>query len=83
MPASAVSLYESLRSAVLHGHARPDGLGAIIYHGLVHGLSLLSQAPAEPATPLSSLPNVRTDRALLHLLANMVLRTHEGMTHVY
>ena len=71
MPASAVSLYETLRSAVLHGHARPDGLGAIIYHGLVHGLSLLSQAPAEPATPF------------LHLLANMVLRTHEGMTHVY
>lgn len=85
MPASAVSLYESLRGAVLHGHARPDGLSAIVYHGLLHGLSLLSQAPAEPATPVSSLslPNVRTDRAFLHLLANMLLRTHEGVTHVY
>jgi DNA invertase Pin-like site-specific DNA recombinase len=59
VPASAILLYESLRSAVLHGHARPDGLGAIVYHGLVHGLRLLSQAPIEPVTPASlSIPNV-------------------------
>jgi hypothetical protein len=71
---------------VLRGHARPDGLSAIVYHGLVHGLSLLSQAPAEPATPVLAslaLPNVRADPAFLHLLANMVLRTHEGVPHVY
>ncbi len=79
-------MYETLRSEVLRGHARPEGLGAIVYHGLVHGLSLLSRTLPEPATPAAtalSLPNVRTDPTFLHLLANMVLRTHAGVTHVY
>ena len=79
-------MYETLRGEVLRGHARPDGLGAIVYHGLVHGLLLLSQNRPESATPAtmaSSLPNVRTDPAFVHLLANMVLRTHAGVTHVY
>ena len=79
-------MYETLRGEVLRGHARPDGLGAIVYHGLVHGLSLLSQTMPEPATPVAtvpSLPNVRTDPVFVHLLANMVLRTHAGVTHVY
>jgi hypothetical protein len=75
-----------LRSEVLRGHARPDGLGAIVYHGLIHGLSLLSQTIPELAPPVAtglSLPNVRTDPQFLHLLANMVLRTHQEVTHVY
>jgi hypothetical protein len=75
-----------LRSEVLCGQARPDGLGAIVYHGLIHGLSLLSQTIPESATSVAtapSLPNVRTDPEFLHLLANMVLRTHAGVTHVY
>jgi len=86
VPPAAVSMYETLRGEVLRGHARPAGLGAIVYHGLVHGLSLLSQATPESAasvTPAPALPNVRTDPAFLHLLANMVLRTHAGVTHVY
>lgn len=86
MPAAALSLYESLRSSVLNGSARPEGIGAIVYHGLLHGLLLLSQAPPEPVVPLAafpSLPNVRSDPVFLHLLANMVLRAHEGVTHVY
>ena len=80
-------MYETLRGEVLRGHARPDGLGAIVYHGLVHGLLLLSQKRPESATPAtmasSFVPNVRTDPAFVHLLANMVLRTHAGVTHVY
>jgi hypothetical protein len=75
-----------LRSEVLRGHARPDGLGAIVYHGLVHGLSLISQTIPESEAPeatAAALPNVRTDPQFLHLLANMVLRTHEEVTHVY
>jgi hypothetical protein len=86
VPPAAVSIYEALRREVLRGHARPDGLGAIVYHGLVHGLSLLSRTTSESATPVTAapaLPNVRADREFLHLLANMVLRTHAGVTHVY
>jgi hypothetical protein len=86
VPAYAISLYESLRNAVVQGHARPEGVGAIVYHGLFHGLWLLSQMPPAPVTPVGvspGLPNVRTDRAFLHLLANMVLRTQEEVTHVY
>jgi hypothetical protein len=86
VPPAAVVIYEALRNDVLRGQARPDGLGAIVYHGLVHGVSLLSQTTPPLAAPVhaaSSLPNVRTDPVFLHLLANMVLRTHEGITHVY
>jgi len=28
-------------------------------------------------------PNVRTDPQFLHVLANMVLQTHQELTHVY
>src|SRR5207247_256788 len=60
---TVLAIYEALRSDVLRGHARPDGLGAIVYHGLIHGLSLLSQTVPESASPVAtvlSLPNVRT-----------------------
>jgi hypothetical protein len=75
-----------LRSDALRGHARPDGLGAIVYHGLIHGLSLLAQTIPESAAPVAtvlSLPSIRTDPQFLHLLANMVLRTRQEVTHVY
>lgn len=71
---------------MLAGHARPEGMGAIVYHGLLHGLVLLSREPPEPVTPLEvspSLPQVRSDPLFLHLLANMILRTYEGVSHVY
>jgi len=83
---AAVAIYEALRSDVLRGHARPDGVGAIVYHGLVHGLSLLSQpipGSAPPVATVLSSPNVQTDPQFLHLLANMVLRTHREVSHVY
>jgi hypothetical protein len=86
VPPAAVSMYETLRDEVLRGQARPDGLGAIVYHGLVHGLLLLSRTTPESAMPAAtapSMPNVRSDPEFLHLLANMVLRTHAGVTHVY
>jgi hypothetical protein len=31
----------------------------------------------------AALANVRTDPQFLHLIANMVLRTHDEVTHVY
>jgi hypothetical protein len=86
VPPSAALLYETLRRAVLSGHARPDGVGAIVYHGLVQGLTLLSQVSTTPESLMATslpLPDMRTDSTFLHLIANMVLRTHAGVTHVY
>jgi hypothetical protein len=86
LPPAAVSLYETLRSDVLRGAARPDGLGAVIYHGMLQGLVLLMSGPSAP-TPyqphMASAPNVRSDRGLVRLLANMVLQTHLEVKHVF
>jgi hypothetical protein len=85
LPPAAVSLYEILRSDVLRGAARPDGLGAVIYHGMLQGLVMLMSGPSAP-TPwqphMASAPNVRGDRGLVRLLANMVLQTHLEVKHV-
>jgi hypothetical protein len=87
LPPAAVSIYETLRNDVLAGRPRPDGFGAIVYHGLIHGLLLLSQSLPEPETaPIAipqALPNVRIDRQFLRVVANMVLQAHQEMTHVY
>lgn len=83
---SAVALYETLRTAVLQGQARPEGLGAILYHGLIDGLSVLMRTVSEsiPAIPRSSSSiTVAGDPELLRLLANMVLQTQSELKHVY
>lgn len=71
---------------MLRGQARPEGLGAIVYHGLIDGLKLLSSSAVldEVSAPRTSpaLPAVR-NRALLRLLANMVLQTQSEVMHVY
>ena len=81
-----VTHYERLRSEVLCGQARPAGLSAIVYHGLVHGLAVLLDVTPQQATlavPTTVVPSMRGDREFLHLLANMVLRAHSESTHVY
>ena len=81
-----VTHYERLRSEILCGQARPAGLSAIVYHGLVHGLAVLLDAtPQRPQLAVSAtvVPSLRGDREFLHLLANMVLRAHSESTHVY
>jgi len=75
-----------LRGEVLAGQACCEGLSAIVYHGLVRGLSLLLSPGAPsvaPAATARTVPNVRTDPQFLHVLANMVLQTHQELTHVY
>ena len=81
-----VAIYELLRADVLRGQARPEGLGAVIYHGLVDGLTLLCSSTARGATPAhraATLQSVPRDRQLLRLLANMVLQTQSEVMHVY
>jgi hypothetical protein len=81
-----VSVYETLRGEVLRGRARPDGLGAVIYHGMLEGLAQLmsvtvSIAARQPQP--TEVPNVRGDRAFVSLLANMVLQTQTEVKHAY
>jgi hypothetical protein len=81
-----VAMYEELRTHVLLGHARPEGLGAVIYHGLLDGVALLCSSTdrgavraQRPSAPRPSVP----DRELLRLLTNMVLQTQSEVMHVY
>lgn len=81
-----MAVYERVRAEVVHGQARPEGLGAVMYHGLVEGLRLLCSSSATGVAvgrrALSPQP-VRRDRELLGLLANMVLQTQSEVMHVY
>lgn len=87
LPAHALQAYEELREQIMHEQARADGLGAIVFHGMWWGLSVLLQAP--PATPSSSAralrpPSpVRHDPQLVRLLANMVLLTQSKEEYAY
>jgi len=78
-------MYELLRSDVLRGQARPEGLGAIIYHGLVEGMKLLCSSRARDLSPVqhTSTLQITRNRELLRLLANMVLQTQSEVMHVY
>ena len=88
MPLSraALQVYETLRTEVIAGHARPEGLCAVVHHGLLRGVSLLlsSKASAHPTAhrPAAPAPFIQ-DREFLHLVANMVLQAHSEVSHVY
>lgn len=76
-----------LRAEVLTGQARPEGLGALVYHGMLNGLALILTsppvAPAVPgaaARPVAPIPN---NRQFVRLLANMLLLTQSEVVHVY
>lgn len=86
LPASLLAVYERLRAEVLRGQARPEGLGAVVFHGFAEGLKLLCRATGSSTTaapPASSPSCAPRDRELLHLLANMVLQTQSEVMHVY
>jgi hypothetical protein len=77
---SACQAYETLRGQVLQGQARPDGLGAIVFHGMWGGLMVLLSAPRPPSISSAAAPDVPPapvahDPQLVRLLANMLLLT--------
>jgi hypothetical protein len=83
---AALSTYERLREQVLGGHAHAEGLTAIVYHGMLRGLSvILTETPAEaPHAPNApTLEAVPLDRELLRVLTNMVLQSQSQVKHVY
>jgi hypothetical protein len=84
---AALPLYEQLRAEVLGGQARPQGLVAIVYHGMLRGLAVILTdiAPITPS-PRSAIPlseGISLDRELLRLIANMVLQTQSQVMHAY
>jgi hypothetical protein len=78
-----------MRTAVLRGQARPDGLGAIVFHGMWRGLAVLlgaaSAAPPSGVWALAAVPPSATahDRQLVRLLANMVLAAESQVHYAY
>ncbi len=89
LPAEALGVYEKLRGEVIHGQARPEGLGAIAFHGMWRGLAMLGiELPSAPGNakevPLqqATIPK-GCDRELVELLASMVLATEREVRYVY
>ena len=67
--------------------ARPDGLGAIVFHGMWCGLSVLLQVPPTATSSRASAPRPPTatahDAQFVRLLANMVLLTQSKEEYAY
>jgi hypothetical protein len=81
-----VATYEQLRTEVLLGRARPEGIGAVIFHGFLHGVALLCSAPDRIAARVQHKAAPRPaafESDLLRLLTNMVLQTQSEVMHVY
>jgi len=82
-----IGAYESLRGAVLRAQARPEGLAAVAYHGLLGGLRVICETgvPASAQLPVrAASPDGPSciDPALVRLLANMVLFYQQEVSHV-
>lgn len=78
-----------MRTAALCGQGHPDGLSAIVFHGMWRGLAVLLGA-----TSTASSSNVRAattvppsapahDHQLVRLLANMVLAAESQAHYAY
>jgi hypothetical protein len=66
------------------GHT--EGIAALRYHGMLRGLTMLTQAEVPRNIPaphheLAMAPQPASE--FVHMLANLVLRTHSELTHVY
>lgn len=85
---NAAQVYETLRDRVLQGQARPEGLGAIVFHGMWRGLGVLLSAQSPCPCPFSSPTDapsapVAYDPKLVRLLATMVLLTQSKVEYAY
>lgn len=71
------------------GQVRPDALGAIVFHGMWHGLRVLLSSAVSPPLPLTVPPSLAValtgtlDRQLVRLLADMVLATQLEIHHAH
>jgi hypothetical protein len=46
-----IDAYEHLRGAVLRAQARPEGLAAVTYHGVLGGLKVICATAVPASTP--------------------------------
>jgi len=72
---AALLTYEQMRAEVLNGQARPDGLAAMVYHGMIRGLAVILSEPTPEARSSPSKYRFRsgvTRSGALRLIANMV-----------
>ena len=86
LPQAAAASYEALRAEVISGKTRPAGVAALRFHGMAQGLALLLNNPAPsgaPAPKVESSKPMQRDNEFIRVLANIVLRTHSELTHVY
>src|SRR5260370_10930484 len=85
-PSSALGRYEALRADLFGAGPNSEGHAAIRFHCLLNGLAIqLSHASCtEAAGPAVFDSNpVRVNGAAVRVLANLVLRAHEGLAYVY
>jgi hypothetical protein len=85
---NACQTYETLRTQVLQGQARPDGLGAIVFHGMWRGLVLLLVAMPPASAPSPAIPDTPPvsaahDPQLVRQLAKMLLLTQSKDEYAY
>ena len=87
VPPAALLTYEQVRARVINSQPYPEGLAAIVYHGMARGLAVMLTAPATnvtpPPLPVSAPEGGSFDRELLRLIANMVLQSQSEVMHVY
>jgi hypothetical protein len=86
VPPAALLTYEQLRARVISSQPYPEGLAAIVYHGMARGLAvMLTEAPNVASSPLQACASegLSFDRELLRLIANMVLQSQSEVMHVY
>jgi hypothetical protein len=76
-----------LRTEVLTGCARPEGLVAIVYHGMLRGLAIVQVPTAEgtrqASAPAAGADAMQIDRDLVRLIANILLKEQSKENHVY
>lgn len=87
LPKNATDTYETLRSQMLKGAAKPQGLSVIFYHGVLRGLQILTMPPIDPFCPTEKQETAvhapSPDPDFIRLLANLVLHKQSERMHVY
>jgi hypothetical protein len=87
VPPASLLTYERLRARVINSQPYPEGLAAIVYHGMARGLAVMLTEPAANvrSSPLQvSAPEGSSfNQELLRLIANMVLQSQSEVMHVY
>ncbi len=87
LPSSAHQIYETLRTRAVSGGGMRSSLTAVVYHGMLHGLMLITSESMpiqqQRSIPINSSSSSSLDPALVRLLANMVLQSQQEVMHVY